>query len=341
MNTKQPSQVALTKRVAPLFLILALVFSACRSTQATEGPNQEELQDVTLMLDWVPNTNHSGLYVAQANGYFESVGLSVQIIEPGEVYAEQAVVSGLADFGISFQEQVTLARGDEIPIVSIAAIIQHNTSGFASRASLAADRPEKWAGLTYGGFGSPFEEPTLKVLMQCDNGNFEDLEIVNVGFSDPLALLAEEQIDLAWIFFGWQGTQADLEGIELNLVMMEDWFDCIPDYYTPVLIASEETIQNQPATVSAFLEAVAQGYSYAIENPEGAADILLEAAPELGEELVRVSQQWLAPRYTADADQWGVQKLQVWQDYADWMTEHGIITTTIDAGKAFTNEFLP
>lgn len=319
-----------------LTIVLALVLAGCAGQSETPT-----LQDVTLMLDWVPNTNHTGIFVAQANGYFEDAGLNVTIIEPGEVYAEHAVAAEAADFGVSFQEQVTLARANEVPIVSIAAIIQHNSSGFASRAELGAHSPRDWEGLRYGSFGSPFEPPTLQVLMNCDGGKFEALEIVDTGFSDPLALLDEAVTDLAWIFYGWQGIQAEYEGIDLQIVMMEDWFDCIPDYYTPVLIANEKTIQERPQVVRAFLEAIERGYRFAIDNPEEAADILLEAVPELNEDLVHRSQSWLSPRYQADASRWGEQDIQVWQAYSAWMVEHGILTESIQAEDAFTNKFLP
>jgi len=259
----------------------------------------------------------------------------------GEVYAEHAVAAGAADFGVSFQEQITLARADEVPIVSIAAIIQHNSSGFASRAELGARSPRDWEGLLYGSFGSPFEAPTLNVLMNCDGGEFEALEVVETGFSDPLALLDEAQTDLAWIFYGWQGIQAAYEGIELQIVMMEDWFDCIPDYYTPVFIANEKTIHERPQVVRAFLEATARGYRFAIDNPDQAAEILLAAVPELNGELVRRSQAWLSPRYQADAPQWGEQDLQVWQAYSAWMVENGILAEALQAEDAFTNEYLP
>ena len=132
------------------------------------------------------------------------------------------MISGVADFGISFQEQVTLARVDDIAIVSIAAMIQHNTSGFASRGELNVNSPKDWEGIRYGSFGSPFEEPTLEVLMECDSGDFSTLEVVNTGFADPLALLDEAQTDLAWIFFAWQGIQAEIEGIDLNVIMTND-----------------------------------------------------------------------------------------------------------------------
>ncbi len=319
-----------------LMLVLILVLAGCAGQSETPT-----MQDVTLMLDWVPNTNHTGIFVAQANGYFEDAELNVTIIEPGEVYAEHAVAAEVADFGVSFQEQVTLARADDVPIVSIAAMIQHNSSGFASRAELGAHSPRDWEGLRYGSFGSPFEPPTLQVLMNCDGGNFEALEIVDTGFSDPLALLDEAVTDLAWIFYGWQGIQAEYEGIDLQIVMMEDWFDCIPDYYTPVLIASETTIRERPQVVRAFLEAIERGYRFAIDNPDQAADILLDAVPELKDELVHRSQSWLSPRYQADASRWGEQELQVWQAYSTWMVENGILSESIQAEDAFTNKYLP
>lgn len=336
---RYPVAMALT------LLVLALVACGGAATQATEPAAEEteppELIAITLMLDWVPNTNHTGIFVAQENGYFEEAGLSVEIIQPGEVYAQQAVAGGAADFGVDFQEQLTMARADGVPIVSIAAIIQHNTSGFASRAELGVESPAGWEGLRYGSYGGPFEEPTLRVLMECDGGDFNQLEIVNTGFTDPLALLSEQQTDLAWIFYAWQGIQAEQQGIELNVVMMEDWFDCIPDYYTPIFIASEQTIAERPEVTRAFLSAISRGYTFAIQNPEEAADILLEAVPELDADLVKASQAWLSPRYQADAPRWGEQKLSVWENYIAWMVKYGIIIEPVDAEAAFTDSFLP
>lgn len=322
-------------------LLVSVLISSC-SIQTTPEPLQvEQPTKITFMLDWVPNTNHTGIFVAQAKGYFTEAGLEVEIVQPGEVYAEQAVVSGVADFGISFQEQVTIARSDGIALVSIAAIIQHNTSGFASRAELNAASPADWEGFRYGSFGSPFEEPTLQVMMECDSGDFSSLQVVNTGFADPLALLDEAQTDLAWIFYAWQGVQAEIMGVELNVVMMEDWFDCVPDYYTPVIITGESTIEEQPEVVRKLLSALSKGYEFAIEDPAAAAEILLEAAPELDPTLVQQSQKWLSPRYKADASHWGEQQMIVWDAYSKWMAEHDIIPDPIDAQGAFTNAYLP
>ena len=324
-----------------LSLIVALLMFIVLMTTACGSPTAKELIPVKLMLDWVPNTNHTGIFVAQAKGYFKEAGLAVDIIQPGEVYPEAAVASGAADFGISFQESVTLARAEKVPIVSIAAVLQHNTSGFASAADLNVTSPAGFEGLRYGSFGSPFEDPILKVLMESAGGDFSKLKIVNIGDTEPLALIAEKQIDMAWIFYGWEGIEAQQQSIKLNVVMMKDYFDTIPDYYTPVVITNENTITNKPEVVKAFLKALSRGYDFAINNPDEAADILITAVPELDTKLVKASQEWLSPYYQAEAPRWGEQKESVWQNYSDWMVKYGILSTPISASDAFTNKFLP
>jgi ABC-type nitrate/sulfonate/bicarbonate transport system substrate-binding protein len=323
------------------FLVAALLIPVILTNISCGSASTKALTKVKLMLDWVPNTNHTGIFVAQSEGYFKEAGLDVEIIQPGEVYPEAAVASGAADFGISFQESVTLARAEKVPIVSIAAVLQHNTSGFASPARLNVTGPAGFEGLRYGSFSSPFESPTLQALMNYAGADFSKLTIVNAGSTDPLALIAENQIDLAWIFYGWEGIQAKQQGIDLNIVMMKDYFDCIPDYYTPVVIASEDTIAKKPEVVQAFLKALSRGYDYAIANPDKAADILVAAVPELNIELVKASQEWLSPYYQAEAPRWGEQKESVWQNYSAWMVTNGILSAPIDASQAFTNKFLP
>jgi ABC-type nitrate/sulfonate/bicarbonate transport system substrate-binding protein len=319
-----------------VLLTLGLLLAGCAPAV---GPTVAT--PVTLMLDWVPNTNHTGLFVAQDNGYFADAGLQVDIVQPGEVYAEQAVAGGAADFGVSFQEQLTLARADEVPLVSIAAILQHNTSAFAARAGLGGNRPAGWEGLRYGSFGSPFERPTIGGLMQCEGADVGEVDWVQTGFTDPLSLLEQEQIDLAWIFYGWQGIQAEQMGIDLNVVMMADYFDSVPDFYTPVVITSEAKIAERPDLVAAVLRALSRGYTFAAEHPDEAAEVLLSAVPELDRALAKASQRWLSDYYIAEASRWGEQKESVWRDYADWMVAQGIMTTPVAPEDAFTNRFLP
>ena len=324
-----------------IFLALIIILSACQS--ATSGEAQTAAQEptaITVMLDWVPNTNHTGLFVAQEKGWYEENGLAVNIIQPGETGVEQAVASGSAEFGISYQEGVTMARAEEVPIVSIAAVIQHNTSGFASRAEEGIEGPQDFEGKTYGSFGSPVEKPILDLLMSCAGGDVEQVKFIDTGYADFLSI-TERDVDFAWIFYGWDGINADLKGIDLNVVMLNDWQECVPDYYTPVIITNETLISEQPEIVEDFLAATARGYTFAIEHPDEAAEILLAAAPESDAELIKASQQWLSDQYQADAPQWGVQSDEVWQRYSDWLADQGILSKSIDGTAAFSNAFLP
>lgn len=327
---------------AALSLLLAALISACQSPTAEPAVENEpvELNEVILMLDWVPNTNHTGLFVAQEKGWYDEAGLQVNIIQPGEAGVEQAVAAGSAQFGISYQEGVTVARAEGVPIVSVAAVIQHNTSGFASRAEAGITRPKDFEGKQYGSFGSPSERPILDLLMSCDGGNIEQVEFVDVGYADFFAI-TERGVDFAWIFYGWDGINAELKGIELNIVMLSDWSDCVPDYYTPVIITNESLIAAQPDLVQAFVSATARGYEFAAGNPDEAAKILIKAVPESDPALIRASQKWLSSRYQADASQWGIQDQQVWQRYADWLAAQGVLEKTIGGQAAFSNKFLP
>jgi ABC-type nitrate/sulfonate/bicarbonate transport system substrate-binding protein len=220
-------------------------------------------------------------------------------------------------------------------------VLQHNTSGFASLASLNVTSPADFQGLRYGAWGSPSEIPTLKALMECSGADFDKLEMVTTGFADPLALIAEKQVDLVWIYYGWEGIQAEEQGIDLNVVMMKDYFDCVPDFYTPVVISSESTVENEPGLVRSLLQALARGYTFAADNPDEAAGILLSAVPELDSTLVKESQSWLSDYYIAEAPRWGEQKESIWRGYADWMAENEIVKTPPAVEDAFTNQFLP
>ncbi|WP_079479205.1 ABC transporter substrate-binding protein [Halobacillus salinus] len=320
---------------ALLFLLTAVVLTACANSEGAAT----ETEKVKLVLDWTPNTNHTGLYVSQAEDYFKDQGLDVEIMLPGEAGADQLVASGQADFGISAQETLTEARIQDIPVVSIGAIIQHNTSGFASPVEKDITSPADFEGKTYGGWGAPVEKAVLDSLMKKEDADVDKVEIVNMGNSDFFTAV-ERDIDFAWIYYGWTGVEAELRGQKLNMQYLTDYSEKL-DYYTPVLTTNEAMIKENPDTVEAFMAAATKGYQFAIDKPEEAADILIDAVPDLDPELVRASQKWLSPKYKDDAERWGQQELDVWNNYAEWMLENNLLEQELDAEEAFTNEFLP
>lgn len=327
---------------ALLSLFTVLLLSACGNDEANERNNSSssnELEKITVVLDWTPNTNHTGLYVAKDQGFYEEEGLDVDIIMPGEAGADQLVASGKAEFGVSYQESITQARIQDIPIVSIAAVIQHNTSGFASLSEKNIKTPKDFEGKKYGGWGSPIEESVISSLMKQENANPDEVDIINIGDTDFFTAV-ERDVDFAWIYYAWTGVEAKLRGKDINMIYLTDYSEKL-DYYTPVLATNEDMIENNPDTVKAFLKATTKGYQFAIDQPAEAADILIEAVPDLDPELVKKSQEWLSPRYQDDAARWGEQKLEVWENYSNWMYENNLLEKQLDANKAFTNEFLP
>lgn len=342
--------------VASLIVVLMLIAGASLPVLAQDGGDSadplggattfaraDEHTSVTLILDWTPNTNHTGFFVAQARGYYDEANLDVSIQEPTDVLVEALVTSGVAQFGVGYQEFFTYARADEMPLVSVAAIIQHNTSGFVSlHDEDPLSRPADFAGLRYGGFGqADLENAILNRLMQCDDAAPDTFEYIDVGYADFFQLMQRDRIDFAWIYYGWTGIDGELRGLTMDTVMLVDYLDCIPDYYTPILFTSEAMIADQPDVVAAFVQATARGFAGAIQEPDEAAAILIDAAPEVDPDLIRASAAWLAPQYQADAPRWGEQSADVWQGFSDFLVENGILAQGIDAGAAFTNEFLP
>lgn len=330
--------------VVTIVAVTMLVMTGCSKElkdTAESTSSSQSLEDTNVILDWTPNTNHTGLYVALEKGYYKSEGLDVKIIQPSDGTTATLVATGKGDFGVSYQEDVTYAlTGDEaLPIKAIATIIQHNTSGFAMPASKNIKSVKNFEGKVYGGWGSPSEEAILKAVMEDSGADFKKLKIVNIGNDDFFAA-TKKNIDFAWIFEGWTGIMAKQQGIQLNYIAAKDLNPEL-DYYTPLLITSNKIIKQDPEKVRKFLKATDQGYRYAIENPEESAKILIKYAPEINEKLAIDSLKFLAGQFVADASQWGIMKGEIWQGYAKFLKDKELIAKDLNTEDAFTNEFLP
>src|SRR5665648_738881 len=179
------------KKKISIILIFLLIFSLAGCQTSTDKSQKNGLVKIIFALDWFPNTNHTGVYVAKDKGYFEEAGLDVEIIQPGDSTSDQLVASDSAQFGISYQEGVTFARAEGIPIVSIAAVIQHNTSGFMSLKDKGILSPKDFEGKKYGGWGSPIELSTIKYLMEQDGADASTCLLYTSDAADE-----EDSVDL-------------------------------------------------------------------------------------------------------------------------------------------------
>lgn len=310
------------------------------AADAPESSDGKELEKVTVILDYVANTNHTGMYVALDQGYYEEAGLDVEIIEPTEGATATLVAVGKGDFGISYQEDVTIAltSADPLPIKAIATILQHNTSGFVTSADKDISSPRDFEGKTYAGWGGPGEEAVLNAVMTQAGADFSKLTMVVSDGSGFEAL--KDKVDIMWFFEGWDNVTCKLNDFPIHYMPVRD-LDPRLDYYTPVIIASNKTLTERPEMTEKFLAATEKGYRYAIEKPEESAAILQKYAPDYSLEMLTMSQEYLSSKYMEDTDQWGVMKDQVWDGYTDFMLEYGVIDKAIPAEDCYTNEFLP
>ncbi len=325
------------KKLIALILSVVIIFSlsACGKTEPDK---------ITIVLDWTPNTNHTGIFVAQANGYFEEAGLNVEIVQPPEGGAEALVASGKAQFGVSFQDSLAPAFvGDNaVPVTAVAAVIQHNTSGIISRKGEGMDTPKGLEGKKYATWDLDVEKETIRDVMKADGGNFDLVELIPSTVTDEVSALKSGSVDAIWIFYAWAGIACQTAGLETDYFAFAD-INPVFDYYTPVIIGNNAWLDENPETAKAFIQALSKGYTFAVENPKDAADILMDAAPELksNSELVYASQEYLASEYIADASKWGEFDPERWSAFYNWLNEKNLLEEKIDPDFGFTNDYLP
>jgi len=318
--------------------------SPCSSLKVV--PNQK-LTTMNLALDWTPNTNHTGIYVALAQKWYQAEGIDLHLLPySASVSPDVLVSSGKADVGISSTEGIVADAAVNQPVVSIAAIIQHNTSALVTLASSGLTRPGELDGKIYGGFGAPYEGAVVGEIIQKDGGTGK---FTNVTLSvDAMQALESHRIDFVWVFEGWEVIQAQRQGVKLNVFPITNYG--IPDYYTPNLITSPSEIAHKSALLHKFMTATSCGYEYARTHAHEAAQMLLDGVPagtfpDPG--LVQASQDFLSPRYTDAGRKWGWQDAAAWHGYPQFILASGGVVDasnkpvhSLNFDALYTNQFL-
>ena len=322
--------------------LVGIMMFACLMLAACGKKEEANLEKITFVLDWTPNTNHTGLYVAQEKGYFEEAGLEVEIVQPPEDGAVVLVASGKAQFGVSFQDSLAPAflEGEALPVTAVASVIQHNTSGIISRAGEGMNTPKGMENHSYATWNGAIELATIQNVMEADGGDYSKLELIPSTVTDEVSALKTNSVDSIWIFYGWAGVKTELEGLATDYFAFAD-IDPVFDYYTPLIVAGNQFLEKNPETAKAFLSAVSKGYEFAMDHPEEAAQILCKAAPELDSELVLASQQYLADQYQADAPYWGYIDETRWNNFYQWVNDNELVEGKVQLGTGFSNEYLP
>lgn len=338
-----------TKRLIAFISVFVLIFTLCacggkqnENNETTTAAENRELTKLTFALDWYPNTNHTGLFVAKEKGYFEEAGLDVDIAYMGDTFT-QIVASGHAQFGMDAQDTLAAAFTVDEPlgVSAIAAVLQHNTSGIISRKGDGIASPKGLAGKRYSTWDNPIELAMLKSLVEADGANWDDVQLLPNNIEDEPAALEADQTDAIWIFYGWGGINAKLRGFDFDYFYFKDLNPTF-DYYTPVITGNNQYMQENPEITKAFLAAVKKGYEFAAANPEEAAQILIDSDEDgtLDADLVKESQAYLSKEYISDAESWGVIDPARWDAFYAWLNENNLVAKELPAGTGFTNEYL-
>ncbi|MGJ3509062.1 ABC transporter substrate-binding protein [Enemella sp. A6] len=323
----------------------ALLAGCAGGGETPESGKDGERRQVTLMLNWTPNAHHAGIYYAKEHGFYEEAGIDLKIIEPGsDVGADVAVAQGKVEFGISQAESVLPARAEGMDVQAIGTLLPVNDSVLMGLSpSGLSEQPGSLAGKQYGGYGGALETEIISELVRCGGGDPASVKFIDIGNVDYLAGLEQKRFDVVWVFGGWDALRAKNEREDVVTIKMADHLDCIPNWYTPVIIGNGAAMEKDPTLARDFLGATSKGYDKVIEDPAAGAEALLKGAPELDADLVKAAVDYYAPLFTTDGKpgHFGVMDEKVWTEFTAFLVKAKMLKDASAADGAWTNEYLP
>lgn len=301
----------------------------------------QEPAKVTLALDWYPNANHAGIYVALDRGYFEEAGLEVDVFTPADpTTVLQTVGAGRDTFGISYQNEVLLARQQDVPVVSVAALVQHPLNCLMVLESSDIETLADLTGKTIGMTGVQSDDAYVETLLRSVGLTMDDVETVDVGYDLMPALLAGRVDAVIGVYWTHETILAEQEGHPVRYFRIEE--HGVPDYYELLLVAGESTIADQEDVVRAMCGALRRGYEEAAADLDEALSLLLEASPDLDADVERQGLELLAPLWTDNGEvAWGTQTAGVWETYVAWAEEMGFLESGFAVDDAFRDDLFP
>ena len=290
------------------------------------------MKKITVALDWAPNTNHAGIYLAQQQGLYAAAGLEVRIVSPEtDNYATtpaRKLVGGQADLAIASSETVLSYRTAAVPlaVTAVAALLQHDTSAIATLATSGIERPAQLDGRVYASYQARFEDHIVREMVKADGGQ-GSLVLTYPAKLDIWQQLLRGEADATWIFMGWEGAQAALDHVGLRTFAMAQYG--IPYGYTPVMVSTAALIEAKKDVFKQFLALTETGYRFAAANAALAAQTLRDTAlPAFANQaLIERSLTILQPHFLDAAGQWGRMEITKWAAFVQWLVDNNLLQT--------------
>ena len=296
-----------------------------------------------VALEWTPNPNHIGFYIARAKGYYSDSNLSIELISPHIDGYKQTpgsrAISGNAEFAMGPTETAissATTESEKIKLISVAALLQKSTSCIVTLESSGIDNISNIR--TCASYEGRFEMPIIHEMIRWNGGDPDKLiEVVpsklNIWPSLMNNIVTEDGVraESTWIFEQWEGVEAALNGINLNRFRLEDYG--IPYGYSPILLCREDVLEKQMDAVKRFISATKRGYEYVkLENVDECTDILIRESgfEEIARQrdLVKKSLMYLIENdcYSNEEGEWGKMDKNVWNTFLDWICDKNIVT---------------
>lgn len=304
--------------------------------------SDEELEDLTIMLDWYPNAVHSGIYYAKEKGLFEEEGLNVTIEMPAETNDPlKLAATGKVDLAISYQTQVALSRSEEIPVVSLAALVRRSLNGIMYKKESGIKSPKDLENKTVGYASSAISEAIVETMVEADGGDPSKIKMMDVGW-DLMPAIATDNVDaLTSAYVNHELVILRKEGHDMEMHRPSDYG--VPESYELIIVTGEETLKNKKSSFEKFWRALSKGHEAVKENPEAGLQVLLDHENDsfpLDKEVEAKSLEVLLPLMDDENISFGYQEEESWEEVIDWLVERKIIEEKFDAHDVFENIML-
>jgi putative hydroxymethylpyrimidine transport system substrate-binding protein len=329
------------KRLTILLALLCLPLAACGEKKETITPARASAQSLTLMLDWLPNADHVGIYQALAEGDFAKAGIDLHVEVPANPADPlELLAAGKVDAAISYEPEVFLARDQNQPLVSVAALVQEPLTSVVSLGSKHIKTPAQLKGKRVGDAGIPYQHAYLQTILAHAGVPASSVKEINVGANLVPAMLSGAVDATLGAYWNYEAIQLEQLGKRPNVIRINE--AGVPTYNELVLVVRKNTLVDEPGLIRRLVQAMARGYKSTQADPTAAVANLVRANPSLSPKLQLASVRATLSAYfpSNPSNPWGWQDPTQWNAFGQWMLSHHLISNPAAVVDASTNEEL-